>query len=124
MILGQLIYALCSGGGCRHQSEGRTAPQLFAVAKRRDDLFERLGFIACDAGQSDAPRVFARHHLKGGKEQLFKEVLSGLDLHRPPCSALLANQIYYLIAALAYDLTVAIKVLDLPDDCQSWQLKR
>ena len=44
-----------------------------------------------------------RHHLKGEKEQLFGEVLNGLDLHRPPCSALRANQVYYLIAALAYD---------------------
>ena len=67
--------------------------------------------------------VFERHHLKVSKEQLFKEVLSGLDLHHPPCSSLLANQIYYLVAALAYNLMVGIKVLDLNDDCQGWQLK-
>ncbi|MGD0814303.1 MAG: hypothetical protein ABSA83_11920 [Verrucomicrobiota bacterium] len=28
-----------------------------------------------------------------------------------------------MIAALAYDLMVAIKVLDLNDDCQSWRIK-
>jgi Transposase DDE domain group 1 len=107
----------------RHQPQRRKAPQLFAVARRREGLFDQYGFIACDEGQANAALVFERHHLKGGKEQLFKEVLSGLDLHRPPCSALQANQIYYLIAALAYDLMVAIKVLDLKDDCQGWQLK-
>jgi Transposase DDE domain group 1 len=106
-----------------HQPAGRKAPQLFAMARRREGLFDQYGFVACDERQTHAARVFERHHLKGGKEQLFKEVLSGLDLHRPPCSALLANQIYYLIAALAYDLMVAIKVLDLKDDCQGWQLK-
>ncbi len=107
----------------RHQPEGRTAPQLFAVARRREGLFDQYGFIACDDQQTDAALVFGRHHLKGAKEQLFKEVLSGLDLHHPPCLALRANQVYYLIAALAYDLMVAIKLLDLKDDCQGWQLK-
>lgn len=107
----------------RHQPEGRQAPQLFAAARRREGLFDQYGFVACDEQQTDAARVFERHHLKGGKEQLFKEVLSGLDLHHPPCSALQANQVYYLIAALAYNLMVAIKVLDLKDDCQGWQLK-
>jgi hypothetical protein len=107
----------------RHQPEGRNAAQWFAVSRRRDGLFDHYGFIACDAGQSDAARVGERHHLKGDKEQLFSEVLNGLDLHRPPCSALIANQIYYLIAALAYDLMVAIKLLDLNDDCQGWRIK-
>jgi len=107
----------------RHQPEGRSAPQLYAAARRRDGLFDRLGFIACDESQTHAGRVFERHHLKGEKEQMFHEVLSGLDLHRPPCLALRANQVYYLIGGLAYNLMVAIKLLDLKDDCQGWQLK-
>ena len=107
----------------RHQPQGRNAPQLYAVARCPDGLFERYGFVACDEGQKDAGRGFERHHLKGQKEQMFKEVLSGLDLHRPPCSSLRANQVYYLIGALAYNLMVAIKLLDLKDDCQGWQLK-
>ena len=107
----------------RYQPEGLSAPQRFAVARRREGLFDTFGFIACDEGQTDAGRVFERHHLKGEKEQLFREVLSGLDLHRPPCSALIANQVYYLIGALAYDLMVAIKLLDLADDCQGWRVK-
>lgn len=107
----------------RHQPEGRSTAQKYAVSRRRDGLFDHYGFIACDDAQTDAVRVGERHHLKGDKEQLFSEVLNGLDLHRPPCSALIANQIYYLIAALAYDLMVAIKLLDLNDDCQGWRIK-
>jgi len=107
----------------RHLPQGRSAPQLYAVSRRRDGLFEHYGFIACDNAQTDAALVGQRHHLKGEKEQLFSEVLSGLDLHRPPCSALIANQVYYLIAALAYDLMVAIKLLDLSDECQGWRVK-
>ncbi len=116
--VGEEHYALFT-----HQPEGRHAPQRFAAARRRDGLFDRYGFVACDQGQNDAPAVFARHHLKGEKEQLFREVLSGLDLHRPPCSALMANQVYYLIGALAYNLLIAIKLLDLSDDCQGWRVK-
>lgn len=107
----------------RHQPAGRSAAQWYAVSRRRDGLFDHYGFIACDDAQTDAARVGERHHLKGEKEQLFSEVLTGLDLHRPPGSALRANQIYYLIAALAYDLMVAIKLLDLSEACQSWRVK-
>ncbi len=107
----------------RHQPEGCKEARLFAVSRQRDGLFDRYGFIACDEGQKEACAVGERHHLKGEKEQLFSEVLNGLDLHRPPCSSLQANQIYYLIAALAYNLMVAIKLLDLSDDCQGWRVK-
>jgi len=109
----------------RHQPAGRNAPQLFAVRRWQPagELMQRHGFIACDHGQTDAVFVGERHRLKGEKEQLFSEVLNGLDLHRPPCSALRANQVYYLIAALAYDLMVAIKLLDLNDECQGWRIK-
>jgi hypothetical protein len=62
----------------------------------------------------------ARHRLKGGKEQLFKEVLRGLDLHHPPCESLTANRMFYAIAALAYNLIKAVQILYLPDECQSW----
>jgi len=106
-----------------HTPGGLAAAHRFAIARRRDELLVRYGFVACDAGQTDAANVFTRHRLKGEKEQGFSEVLSGLDLHHPPCAALRANQVYYLIAALAYDLMVAVKVLDLNDECQGWRLR-
>ena len=62
----------------------------------------------------------ARHRLKGAKEQLFKDVLRGLDLHHPPCESLLANRMFYAIAALAYNLIKAVQILCLPEDCQGW----
>jgi len=107
----------------RHQPDGCEKPKLFACARQKKDLFYRYGFIVCDEGQKDAARVFERHHLKGDKEKLFSEVLSGLDLHHPPCASLMANRIFYALAMLAYNLLMAIKVLELPDDCQGWRLK-
>jgi len=57
---------------------------LYAVARRREGLFVRLGFIAGADGPPEAARVFARHHLQGAQEPLFREGLRGLDLPRPP----------------------------------------
>jgi len=88
--------------------------------KKSDEMFWRYAFVACDEQRENAAAIMARHRLKGGKEQLFKEVLRGLDLHHRPCESLGANRMFYAIAALAYNLMVAVKVLCLPDDCQSW----
>jgi len=110
-------------GFLRHQPDGCVEPKLFACVRRKDDLLWRYGFVACDESQGDAVRVFERHALKGDKERLFSEVLSGLDLHHPPCLSLRANQMFYALAMLAYNLLQAIKLLELPDDCQGWRLK-
>jgi hypothetical protein len=110
----------------KHQPEGCTGPQLFAICrwKHVDEMFWRHAFVACESGRAgSAQAVFERHHLKGDKERLFSEVLSGLDLHHPPCEQLLANRIFYTLATLAYNLLQALKLLHLPDDCQSWRVR-
>lgn len=110
----------------RHLPEGAQDPILFACVRRktRGELFWRHHFIACDAGRQGDPKLaFERHHLKGDKEKLFSEVLSGLDLHHPPCAELLANQIFYALATIAYNLLIALKLLYLPDERQGWRIK-
>lgn len=110
----------------KHQPDNAPEPILFAVvrSKPEKEFFWRFAFVACEAGRQGSPKaVFERHHLKGHKEQLFSEVLSGLDLHHPPCAELIANQMYYAVAALAYNLLVALKLLHLPDERQQCRLK-
>lgn len=110
----------------KHQPEGAAGPVLFAAARRKEagEFFWNYSFIACDAQRSGTPQsVFERHHLKGEKEQLFSEVLSGLDLHHPPCAELIANQVYYAVAALAYNLLTALKFLYLPNERLRCKLK-
>jgi hypothetical protein len=36
---------------------------------------------------------------------------------------LIANQAFYAIAMLAYNLLISLKVLDLPDEAQSWRIQ-
>jgi hypothetical protein len=108
--------------GIRHTPEGSdfTFPLAVARWKKGDELFWHYGFVAHDGRRTDAGAVLARHRLKGGKEQLFKEVLRGLDLHHPPCESLVANRMFYALGALAYNLMKAVQLLCLPDECQTW----
>jgi hypothetical protein len=97
-----------------------TFPLAVARWKKDGEMFWRYAFVAHEEGRTEAEAIMARHRLKGGKEQLFKEVLRGLDLHHPPCESLRANRMFYAIAALAYNLVKAVQILYLPDECQSW----
>jgi hypothetical protein len=109
----------------RHTPEDSPKTFDFAVVRfrRPDEMFWNYRFIACEGVRRNGAEIFARHRLKGEKEQLLKEVLRGLDLHHPPCVELSANRMFYAIAALAYNFLVALKVLCLSDQCQSWQVK-
>lgn len=97
-----------------------TFPLACARWKKEGEMFWRHAFVAHEARRTDAAAVMARHRLKGAKEQLFKDVLRGLDLHHPPCESLVANRMFYAIAALAYNLIKAVQILCLPDECQGW----
>lgn len=109
----------------RHTPEESQQTFEFAVVRfrKQGEMFWNYRFLACEGTRRDAASIFARHKLKGEKEQLLKEVLRGLDLHHPPCAELQANAMFYAIAALAYNLLVTVKLLCLPEECQSWQVK-
>ena len=109
----------------KHQpGECQTAHTFATVRWKKDgDLMWHYAYAVCQAGEKDTPQgVFERHRLKGAKEQGFSEVLSGLDLHHPPCLDLVANQAFYAIAMLAYNVLISLKLLDLPDEAQSWRI--
>jgi DDE family transposase len=110
----------------KHQPGECQQVQKFATVrwKKDGDLMWRYAYRVCQAGDKDRPQaVFERHRLKGAKEQAFSEVLTGLDLHHPPCEALMANQAFYAIAMLAYNVLISLKLLDLPDDAQGWRIR-
>jgi hypothetical protein len=109
----------------KHQPGECAHVETFATVrwKNEGDLMWRYAYVACQAAEQDTPRrVFERHHLKGAKEQGFSDVLSGLDLHHPPCMDLGANQAFYALGLLAHNLLISLRVLDLPDEAQRWRL--
>jgi hypothetical protein len=108
--------------GIRHtpQDSQFTFPLAVARRKKDDEIFWSCALVAHDQQRGGAEAIMARHRLKGGREQLFKEVLRGLDLRHPPCESLTANRMFYVIAALACNLMKAVQLICLPDECQSW----
>jgi len=109
----------------KHQpGECATAQKFAAVRwKKEGDLLWRYAYCVCQPAEKATPQsVFERHRLKGAKEQGFRDVLSGLDLHHPPCQELLANQAFYAIATLAHNVLITLKLLELPDEQQSWRV--
>lgn len=104
----------------KHQPEGCESPRLFATLrhKREDDMFWQYCFVEVEEGRGHSPEqsqaAFARHGLKGECERRFSEILSDLGLHRPPCKDLGANDCWYSLGAMAYNLLGALKLLVLP----------
>lgn len=112
----------------RHTPGESPRTYTFAAARRKapGEMFWRYGFVVTsDASPTAAKRtpksVFEFHALKGASEQGFSHLLSDLDLHHPPCEKLVANQMFYALGILAYNLLLALRVLDLPDDAQGWR---
>ena len=98
----------------------------FATARRKKvgELLWAYGHVVGEpGGLKEAQLQMERHQLKGGCEQRFSEVLSDLDLHHPPCQELLANQAFYAITMLAYNLLVTLKLLEMPDAAQGWRVR-
>jgi hypothetical protein len=110
----------------KHQPGECQTAQTFAVTRWKNDgdLMWRHAYVVCKSEAQTTPQAaIERHQLKGAREQALSEVLSGLDLHHPPCSSLLANQAFYAIATLAYNILITLKVLDLPDEAQTWRVQ-
>ena len=110
----------------RHMPGEAKEAVTFATVRRKPEgeMFWRYAFIACEPGEGwEAQGVFQRHALKGDKERGFSELLSDLDLHHPPCEKLVANQAFYALAILTYNVLTAMKVLELEDSQQSWRIR-
>jgi hypothetical protein len=101
----------------RHTPGEAKEAVTFATLRRKaeGDLLWHYVFIAAT--------VFARHALKGDKERGFSELLSDLDLHHPPCEKLIANQAYYALAILSYNILTAMKLLELEEHQQGWRIR-
>jgi len=109
----------------RHQPGESEQAQTFAVVrwKQDGDLMWRYAYVVCQPQEVKDPKaVFERHRLKGAKEQGFSQLLGDLDLHHPPCLELIANQAFYAIATLAYNLLITLKILELPEEAQEWRI--
>ena len=112
----------------RYQPSGCQKTKLFAVVRHRkagEEFFWQYHFVATKEHENlKTPQAaFERHRLKGDKERAFSELLSDFDLHHPPCHSLVANNAYYLLGALAYNVLQALKVIYLPPEHQPKRIR-
>ncbi len=106
----------------KYQPASTDSPRLFAALrhKKEGDMFWQYCFIEVEAtrGHDSAASkaAFERHRLKGECERRFSEVLSDMGLHRPPCHSLSANDVWYTLGAMSYNMLSALSLLVLPPD--------
>jgi hypothetical protein len=72
-------------------------------------------------GLSFARAIWRLYDLKGGLETQFKDALSDLDLHHPPCQEHARNAAFYGIGALAHTLGVGLELLGRPAQAAATQ---
>ena len=71
--------------------------------------------------------IWGLYDRKQGLENQWKELLSDLGLHHPPCARAAVNSIFDGVAALAYNLAVGVRLLGLSGSdrhMRLWRLRR
>lgn len=106
----------------RHQPGGCDKPQLYAICRHKSivqtEMFWRYHFVVCNETQeTTTPQsIFERHNLKGDQERTFEDILNSFDLHHPPCHDLAANNLYYTLGMLAWNILHAMRCICLPPE--------
>ena len=92
--------------GRRVVREGEMFPTYYGVLTNLTP--ERLG---CADGENFICRVWRLYDAKGRMELGYKDLLSDLNLHHPPCGEYLRNAGFYALATLAHTLGVGVKLI-------------
>jgi hypothetical protein len=92
--------------GHRVWVEGELFPMFYGVLTnlRRED-------VGAQTSEEFARKVWRLYDAKGRMELGYKELLSDLGLHHPPCREHIRNAGFYSLATLAHTLGVAVKLI-------------
>lgn len=89
----------------------RQGEMIWNYAAVLTDLRERDVRAMLERGLSFARAIWRLYDAKAGMETQFKDGLSDLGLHHPPCREHVRNKGFYAVGALAWTLGVAVDVL-------------
>jgi len=109
-----------------YEPDGWDEPRRYVVVrfKKEGELFWRYAFRLTNRLDLSPEEVFGLHRCKGEHETYIGELLNEYGLHHPRMAAFDANEAYYLIAALAYNLIIALKMLVLDTQWLFTRVKR
>jgi hypothetical protein len=110
-----------------HSLEGAPLSQSFVVSRKKrsgtDGPPWQYTFLTCEPGGLRTPEaIFDYHRMRGGELEETTPYLAELGFRRPPCQALAAGQAFYTLVSIAWNIVMAIKVLEMPDEAQTWQM--
>jgi hypothetical protein len=89
----------------------REGEMIWNYAGVLTDLREKDVRPLLERGLSFARAIWRLYDAKAGMETQFKDGLSDLSLHHPPCQGHVRNKGFYAVGALAWLLGVAVDVL-------------
>jgi hypothetical protein len=92
--------------GRRVTREGEMFPEYYGVLTNLTP--ERLGVMD---GEDFLLRVWRLYDAKGRMELGYKDLLSDLNLHHPPCREQIRNAGFYAMATLAHTLAMGVKLI-------------
>jgi hypothetical protein len=98
-----------------YKPAGFADPQRVVVHRRpildeQTNLFREYHYFFVMTNSGGRPKeIIETHRFRAGEENRLKELLSDLGLHHPRFQSLDANQFYYQVAAMAYNLIKAAK---------------
>ena len=92
--------------GRRVVREGELFPTYYGVMT---NLTEKA--LSVETGEAFAREVWRLYDAKGRMELSYKELLSDLNLHHPPCREHVRNAGFYALATLAHTLGAGVKLI-------------
>jgi len=93
----------------RWKNEGELIWNYAAVVTNLTARDERVAQMMKRQGISFEEALWRLYGHKAGMENQWKELLSDLGLHHPPCAKAVVNAVFYALAGLAYNLAVAVR---------------
>lgn len=111
----------------RFRRKGEMIWNYAAVTTNLSEKDERVAGLMKKHGQRFEAVIWMLYDYKQGMENQWKDLLSGMGLHHPPCAKAVVNAVFYAVAGLAYNLSVAVRRLALEGEArrmQLWNLRR
>lgn len=111
----------------RFRRKGEMLWEYRAVATDLDENEPRVAAMMREPGLSYAQAIWRLYAFKQGMENYWKELLSDMGLHHPPCAKAAVNEFFYGLGAVAWNLSVALRRLAFTGRQRSmrlWRLRR
>jgi hypothetical protein len=112
----------------RYTFEGEFVPNYAGILTWLDHNDPRVGTLMKKWKTPLEETLWRLYDRKQGMENHWKELLSDLGLHHPPCAKAAVNAVFYAVGGLAYTLAVGARQLGMSEDehrgMRLWRFRR